>query len=91
MIICLVCVARVGVPALAMFNCTGWHEGSMAVSACAVDLEFLRDMANGAYAVVMIATFMGGVPVVIYLGVLIMVARLTCRAVGGAQTRWRAT
>jgi hypothetical protein len=66
--------AGIGLPVLALFNCSGWNEGSMRVATCIVDTPALRDWAEILYGFLLLASFMGGIPLLIYLVMLIAVA-----------------
>ena len=54
-------------PILAMYNCSGFNEGSMAVDHCVVDHILIRKYASFWYGVVTISSFMFMIPIVVYI------------------------
>jgi len=61
-------------PVLAMLNCSGWDEGSMQVQSCVIDSDFIRAYANFYYALLLFSAFMVLIPLIIYVGVIILIA-----------------
>lgn len=66
--------AGIGLPVLALFNCSGWNEGSMRVATCIVDTPALREWAEILYGFLLLASFLAGIPLLIYLAFLIALA-----------------
>jgi len=71
------------VPVMAMGNCSGWNEGSMAVASCAIDTPFLRELANFYYGYLLLSAFTLGVPIFIYLAVGFFAGRVANRLIAG--------
>lgn len=63
-------------PILGMRNCSGWNEGSMAVTSCTIDGNIFREYANFYYGLLLISAFMMLIPAVIYVGVVIFFTKL---------------
>lgn len=72
--------AGIGLPVLALFNCSGWNEGSMQVATCIIDTPGLRDWSEILYGFLLLASFMAGIPLLIYLVVLIVLTLFIRRA-----------
>jgi hypothetical protein len=53
-------------PILVMANCSGWNEGSMEVSACYLDFQFFRSLADFLYGFILFSAFTVGLPIVLY-------------------------
>ncbi|SCM67175.1 hypothetical protein SAMN05421764_11047 [Donghicola eburneus] len=68
--------AGIGIPILALFNCGGWNEGTMQVAYCVVDTPDLRFVAEVVYAVVLLSSFTLGLPIFVYLMILLALALL---------------
>lgn len=66
-------------PFLGMLNCEGWNEGSMKVSSCYVDSEFLRFFAELFYGLLLLSAFTLFVPFFVYAGVVIAVTELVVK------------
>ncbi|MGR3813602.1 MAG: hypothetical protein ACU0AU_05880 [Cognatishimia activa] len=64
-----------------MSRCSGWNEGSMQVAACSPDWAWLAEMANSLYAFVLVASFMGGIPILIYLVIVLILSWILARVV----------
>lgn len=66
-------------PILLMSLCTGWNEGTMAVQSCRPDWPVLRDLANIFYAFLLMAAFMAGLPLLIYVALCVLFAFVAAR------------
>jgi len=66
-------------PILAMLNCKGFNEGSMKVSKCFIDSSLIRSYASFYYGWLTISSFMMFIPVFIYIGVVILIAKYFSR------------
>ncbi|MEJ5217486.1 hypothetical protein WG622_04490 [Cognatishimia sp. D5M38] len=64
-----------------MSRCSGWNEGSMQVAACSPDWGWLAEMANSLYAFVLVASFMGGIPILIYLIIVLILSWILARVI----------
>lgn len=73
MVLCL------GGPVLVMSLCSGWNEGSMAVQSCRPDWPVLHDLANTFYAFILVAAFMAGIPLLLYIVICMIVAFVVAR------------
>ena len=62
-------------PILGMMNCKGFNEGSMTVKECFIDNSLLRSYADFYYGWVTISSFMIFIPVIIYIIIVIKLAR----------------
>ncbi|QTN35980.1 hypothetical protein [Cognatishimia activa] len=69
------------VPIWIMSRCSGWNEGSMQVAACSPDWIWLAEMANSLYAFVLVASFMGGIPILIYLVIVLILSWILARVI----------
>ena len=61
-----ICFYGVILPILAMWQCSGWNEGSMEVESCFIDTSVTRGFANFLYGIVLVSAFAGCVPCCIY-------------------------
>lgn len=59
--------AAIVAPIFLMMNCQGFHEGSMQVASCYVNLAPLRYLADLYYALILFSSFMMLLPLVAYL------------------------
>ena len=57
----------IGLPIYAMNACSGWNEGSMQVARCSPNWASLHELAEGGYAFMLLASFTGGIPILILL------------------------
>jgi len=64
------------IPLLAMQNCTGWNESSMEVSTCFVDISIFREFANFCYSKILISAFLGFIPLIIYILIVIGITEI---------------
>lgn len=62
-------------PILGMLNCGGHHEGTMQVSSCIIDCSITRSYANFYWGWVTMSSFMLGIPIIIYIVVVIQLAK----------------
>lgn len=74
-------------PIWGMMNCEGWNEGTMAVTVCDVDTPFLRGYAEAYLGFVLMAAFMGGIPIAIYLAVIWILAQIVGHLIGWIAIR----
>lgn len=76
-------------PFLVASACSGWNEGSMQVASCSPDWPFLYGWANVVYGMLLLSAFTVGIPILIYLAVLWLIAfaasRVAARAYGGKR------
>jgi uncharacterized membrane protein len=63
-------------PILGIKNCPGWNEGSMAVHSCIIDGNIFREYADLYYAFLLLSAFLMGIPVIIYVGIVIFLTIL---------------
>jgi len=70
-------------PILAMLNCEGFNEGSMAVETCFIDSDLIRGYANFYYGWLVISSFVLFIPIIIYIVIVIQVAKRLSRMVKG--------
>ena len=69
-VFCVGLALTVGVPVWAMVSCTDWNEGMMdANMVCTPDWAVTRWIANQVTFFVVISSFMIGIPILVYLGV----------------------
>lgn len=59
-------------PILIMSNCSGWNEGSMLVQSCYIDNSLTRSLAELVYGLVFMAVLMIGIPLLVYLLLVIL-------------------
>jgi len=69
----------VGLPVWAMATCEGWNAGSMAVTRCALDTAFVRGLADLSLGLLFWASFLGFLPVLVWLVALWLVAFVAAR------------
>jgi hypothetical protein len=55
-----------------MSNCSGWNEGSMLVQSCYIDNSLTRSLAELVYGLVFMAVLMIGIPLLVYLLLVIL-------------------
>lgn len=60
-------ILSIAVPILFMSICSGWNEGSMKVAECTPNWMIIQSVANSFYAFMLVASFMMGIPILIYL------------------------
>ena len=56
-------------PLLSVLNCEGWNAGSMAFKSCTYDTPFLREFGNTVIGWAYVASFMAGIPILIYFAI----------------------
>ncbi|WP_020681020.1 hypothetical protein [Marinobacterium rhizophilum] len=69
-------------PMLALFGCDGFNEGSMKVSSCFIGFSAFEDFANAVYGFVLVSAFMLGIPILLYIGAVVLVTEIMARAFG---------
>jgi len=62
-------------PILAMLNCNGFDGGNMKVSHCFIDSSLIRSYADFYFGWLLISSFMVFIPVIIYVGIVVLVAK----------------
>ena len=72
------------VPLVIMGNCSGFNEGSMAVTSCAVDFPLARALADLLLGILLISAFMAGLPIFTYVAACIFLLKRLNRALGKA-------
>ena len=77
----IVCAIAILVPALIMSSCGGWNEGTMAVQSCSPEWPWLYEASNLLYGVLLVSVFILGLPIILYLVVIWLIASLVARLV----------
>jgi len=68
-------------PIIGMMNCSGFDEGSMVVKSCVVDGSIFRAYASFYYGWLLIFAFAGFIPVLMYIGVVIIFAKIVSKII----------
>lgn len=63
----MIYIIGIGFPIFAMWNCSGFNEGSMVVKDCIIDSNLLRNFSSFCYGVVTISSFMMFIPIILYI------------------------
>ena len=64
----------IALPILLVANCSGFTSATMQVGTCTLDWPILRSLADQVYGWLLISSFTLGIPVFLYLGVVLFVA-----------------
>lgn len=59
-------------PILLASNCDGWNAAEMSVDSCVIENQFFVEAANFIISMVFISSFMGFIPILIYIFVVIL-------------------
>lgn len=67
---------------LALFGCDGFNEGTMKVSNCFIGFSAFEEYANVVFGFLLVSAFILGIPILIYVGAVVLVTEIIARAVG---------
>lgn len=70
-------------PLLAMLNCEGFNEGSMAVKSCVIDSELVKAYASFYFGWITISSFMLFIPVFFYILFVHLTSKKLAKIVSG--------
>ena len=68
-------------PILGMYNCSGFNSGNMSVQSCIIDNTVLRKYADFYYGLITISSYILFVPVLIYIGIVIFIAKFISKKI----------